>query len=435
MSAEMASEMIFGQDWSGVDAKNFTERKDPVHGLVTVFHDVVIVREIIQPYELDGKLVRAYKSADEIEQYWKWVDGRWAIAGRHPSTPVIVSPGDIAGRTVKPRFVKSLKDTKTGRPTIRGVLVDLEVFNDRVTPDILKGMKDGSLTDVSIGFLYGKDMTPGSWNGDDYDLRQVNMFHDHTAFGIKKGRCSYPACGIGADTLLGEKRLKEETSTNQVTDMESVINIINSEVDGCEDSRSIALSDKGDISLLVCGDENQISAYVFTKDADWTEEKAQAWVDENKEGAADLLAARLVILEEAKDIKAQVVKHFSLTEESYDALTDEARTTLIAALPETVPVTATDMSEDEVKDKITEIQKQINVFYESKERTEPVDYSEVEPLYAEMNAYKESLAELIKARVASQVGEDKSDKVDEVARSKRLLGDPRLKREAINVHV
>ena len=42
--------------------------------------------------------------------------------------------------------------------------------------------------------------------------------------------------------------------------------------------------------------------------------------------------------------------------------------------------------------RIAEIQGQINEFYESKERADPVDYSEVEPLYAELNASKEALA-------------------------------------------
>jgi len=203
------SERIFDQYWAAVDALKVTERKDPTFGPVTIFHDVVLAREIVQPYNIDGKTLMAYKSADELERYWRWIEGRWAIAGHHPSTPVIVSPDDIAGRTVNVRFVKNLIDhAKTERPNIRGIIGDLEVFNNRVAPEILAGMKDGSLPDVSIGFLYAKEMNKGNWNGSDYDFRQVNMFHDHLAFGIRKGRCTFPFCGIGADTLFNiEKSL------------------------------------------------------------------------------------------------------------------------------------------------------------------------------------------------------------------------------------
>ena len=437
------SEMTFGQTYAALDEKKISTRKDPVYGPVTVFHDVVIVRENVQPYPIDGQMLMGYKSGDQLEQYWPWVDGRWAIAGRHPDTPVIVKPADIAGRTVNPRFVKNLRDHgKTERENIRGILADLEVFNDRVAPAILKSLIAGELPAVSIGFLYGKDFTPGKWNGDPYDFVQTNMFHDHLAFAIKKGRCDYPACGIGADELLAPKCLNDGCKNREVSTMEpgkepvetdTLISIPNPGVDGCEDSKAIALSDTKDINLVVCGDENNISAFTFLKAADWTMEKAEAWVKENQEGAADLLATRLVELQAAKDdIKARVLKHIPIPEEMWEAMNDKAQEVLIAALPEETPTVGKDMTEDEVKDKIVEIQKEIDAFYESKARTDPVDYSEVEPLYAEKNAYKEVLEEMIKNRVLKETANDEHPAVDEVGRAKRLLNSPRLVRESIN---
>ncbi len=440
------NEMTFGQIFAALDEKKVSTRKDPVYGPVTVFHDVVIVRENVQPYEIDGQMLKGYKSADQLEQYWRWVDGRWAIAGRHPVTPVIVKPGDISGRTVNPRFVKNLRDHgKTERQNIRGILADLEVFNDRVAPATLKSMLEGDLNSVSIGFLFGKDFTPGIWNGDAYDFVQTNMFHDHLAFAIKKGRCDYPACGIGADTMLEAKCLNDACPNRQVNTMvpgtkpvetDTLISIPNPGVDTCEDSKAIALSDAEDISLVVCGDENQISAFTFLKASDWTMEKAEAWVAENQEGAADLLTARLEVLAEADAVKNRAMEHYSLTEEAWIAMNDEARTSLIAGLPDEKPAVGKDMSEDEVKDKIVELQQQIDEFYESKQRTDPVDYSEVEPLYAEKNAYKEVLEEMIKKRVLDETASDGKDTVgvDEIERSKRLLNSPRLKREIINPH-
>lgn len=413
------SENIFGQVFAAVDEKNVSTRKDPVFGDVTIFHDVVIVRENVQPYEIEGQMLNGYKSADQLEQYWPYVEGRWAIAGHHPQTPVIVSPNDIAGRTVNSRFVKNLIDHGyTERPNIRGILADLEVFNDRVAPAMLESMLDGSLPAVSIGFLYGKDFTPGMWNGRPYDFVQTNMFHDHLAFGIVKGRCDYPACGIGADELLAPKCLNQACSNREVTDMEpgiepeetdELITIPNPGVDGCEESKTIALSDTEDIGFTVCGDEHAISAFTFSKASDWTMEKAQEWVEENKEGAADLLATRIVALDyavEMEDLRAAKLV------EARDAITEN------------------DMSEEDVLAKIAELTKKIEAIYEAAERVNPIDYAVLEPLQAERWAYKEALEEMIVARVANEVKGDEVE-VDELERSKRLLRDPRLRRDGI----
>lgn len=441
------SEMIFAQDWSGVDATKVTERKDPIYGPVTVFHDVVIAREIVQPFVVNGKMMKVYKSADELEQYWPWVDGRWAIAGRHPSTPVIVSPGDIAGRTVNPRFVKNLIDhDNTRRPNIRGILVDLEVFNDRVTPETLSGMLDGSLPSVSIGYLYKEDMTPGNWNGSDYDFRQINMFHDHLAFGIKKGRCPFPACGIGADTLLEAKCLNSSCSNRQVKDMsitvghdpeetEESIRIPNPGAGECEVTATITISEDQGITAAYCGESKTVRTYIFSKEKDWTMEKAQAWVDEHKEGAGDIFLTRLIEL----DMQIQASKRFGA-----------------------------DMSEEEIKAKIAEIQKQIDDLYTPAPEAESEKYAEYEVLWAEMQAYTEALTELIKVKVFAQVdlSEESAEYImciddevsngatleeaqetckakttliepaegadmAEVERSKRLMKDPRLRLDPI----
>jgi len=67
-------------------------------------------------------------------------------------------------------------------------------------------MKNGKKQDVSIGFFFSKDETPGvveadSCKGQEYDYVQRNMFHDHLAAGLDNGRCPMPFCGLGADEL------------------------------------------------------------------------------------------------------------------------------------------------------------------------------------------------------------------------------------------
>ncbi len=427
------SESVFGQTFGALDEAKVSTRKDPIFGDVTVFHDVVIVRENVQPYPIDGEIKQGYKSADMLEQYWPYVDGRWAIAGRHPTTPVIVSPNDIMGRTVNPRFVKNLVDHgKTERPNIRGILADLEVFNDRVAPAMLEGMLDGSIPAVSIGFLFGKDFTPGTWNGRPYDFVQTNMFHDHLAFGIIKGRCDYPACGIGADELLAPKCLNSGCSNREVSIMEpgktpeetdTLISIPNPGVDGCEESEYFALTSTGDIGCHACGDDHQIHTFIFTKADDWDMEKAAAWVEENREGAADLLVARLEVIAAEDAVKTRAMEHYELTGESWDSISDAARTTLTEALPEVEPAVDADMSEDDIKAKIESLEKEIGDIYDEIEKADTPDYARIAPLRAEVRAYEDALAVKIEARVLLEVTSDEGS--GEVERAKRLLNEHR----------
>lgn len=195
--------VIYQQDTFKLDVDRITEHKHPVFGDVTVFHDVVIASEIVQPYK-DG---RAYKSRDELENYAWSVDGRWVIVGGHPEDGIISNRDQVAGRTVNPRYVKNLKDPKTQRPNRAGVRADVEIFNGRVKPKLLEDMKTGKKQDVSIGFFFSKDDTPGKvedgpCKDEEYDYVQRNMFHDHLAAGIDNGRCTMPFCGLGADEIV-----------------------------------------------------------------------------------------------------------------------------------------------------------------------------------------------------------------------------------------
>lgn len=183
-----------------------SEGKDPILGPMTIFHDVIIASEIVQPYE-DGM---AFKCREELEDYTWTVEGRWGKAGSHPDDAIISDKSDVNGRTVNAHFVKNLKDPKTGRPNRAGVKADIQVFNKRIAPDLLEAMKNGTKRDVSIGFFYQADKTPGKvldgpFKDEAYDYVQRNMFHDHLAFAIDNGRCPSPYCGLGADEVISKK--------------------------------------------------------------------------------------------------------------------------------------------------------------------------------------------------------------------------------------
>ena len=194
--------VIYQQDQVKLDAERITEYNHPVFGATTVFHDVVIASEIVQPYD-DGK---AWKPRDELEAYAWTVDGAWVIIGAHPAEGIISDRAQVSGRTVTPRYVKDLLDPKTKRPCRAGVRANMEIFNSKVPSATLEDMKNGKKQDVSIGFFFSKDETPGvveadSCKGEEYDYVQRNIFHNHTAAGIDNGRCPMPYCGLGADEL------------------------------------------------------------------------------------------------------------------------------------------------------------------------------------------------------------------------------------------
>jgi hypothetical protein len=200
----MDEKRFFEYDQVSLDAAKIETRTDKVHGPVTIFKDVVISREIIHPYT-DGI---AYKPAEELRDAAWTAEGMWAIAGGHPKDAVIMDRDEIQGRTVNARFSKSLIDPKTKRPNNKGIVADLEIFDNKVAPEILEDMKNGKRHDVSIGFFFHRDETPGiisedghPLKGGAYDYVQRKMTINHTAFALEAGRCPMPFCGVGADEI------------------------------------------------------------------------------------------------------------------------------------------------------------------------------------------------------------------------------------------
>ncbi|MDH5786989.1 MAG: DUF2213 domain-containing protein [Candidatus Bathyarchaeota archaeon] len=163
----------------------------------------VIASEIVHQYE-DGW---AYKPADELEKMAKVASDIGAVPVKileHPGSAtnyLLVKQHDVFGRAENFQFVKNLKD-KTGRPMRRGVRADIKWLKKRVPEKVLTQIRNTTLRDVSIGFTFDHDYTPGTWNGSNYDYVQRNIFLNHLAAPIEKGRCPGPVCGIGFDSNL-----------------------------------------------------------------------------------------------------------------------------------------------------------------------------------------------------------------------------------------
>jgi len=356
---------VFRTDEVTLDAEKVTERDDPIWGKVTTFHDVPIASEIVQPYS-DG---RAYKPREELEPYAKTVDGRWVMVGSHPEDGIISSRDQIHGRTVNSRYVKDLKDPKTKRPNRAGVKADLEIFNDRVSPGTLKDMKNGKKQDVSIGFFFNMDETPGvvadgPFKDSEYDYVQRGMFHDHTAAGLDNGngRCPMPYCGLGADELkqrltgdpfagfknFGEcvSKMKEKENYSQEK-AEKVCGMLKAEHEDSimEESDLIKAAQK--IRELLKDEEEAIKGERLAEKekitGDWW--RRINWADDDSVMLFDALSedTRTLITEaglcptcqdEGESEAERAMKHFKLTEEEWAALTPEEKKELIDKLPE-----------------------------------------------------------------------------------------------------
>lgn len=168
-----------------------------------LFKDVVIARELVQTYNIDGEEKRAYKSADSIKIA---TDTLTRLLSRpvgtevHPDSGFLMTHEETKGRLEDIRFVKNLPDEKTDRPNGRGTMADVRLFKDAVPKRLLDAMKKGKdKQDVSVGFAFDWVDEPDSWNGDEYDFRQDKIFYDHVIVGIDHGRCPSPLCGLSQD--------------------------------------------------------------------------------------------------------------------------------------------------------------------------------------------------------------------------------------------
>jgi hypothetical protein len=158
----------------------------------------VLAREMVQPYP-EGK---AYKPADELEKSAWTGEGRWVAILKHPDTGLLMNRNDVKGRIENTRFAKDILDPKTKRPMVRGIRGDIRWFKKLMPPTLIDDIKSNKIRDVSIGFTYDEDRTPGEFEGEKYDFAQRNIFIDHVVAPCEVGRCPSPFCGIGVDSVL-----------------------------------------------------------------------------------------------------------------------------------------------------------------------------------------------------------------------------------------
>ena len=101
---------------------------------------------------------------------------KWLTFHTHPANNAVKS-NQIIGRIKNERL-------KNG-----ALIVDMDIFDDILTPEQLQHLKDNQ--DVSIGYLYeaGTDELIA------HPIRKVKIIN-HVVIGTEKGVCSFPECGL-----------------------------------------------------------------------------------------------------------------------------------------------------------------------------------------------------------------------------------------------
>jgi hypothetical protein len=161
---------------------------------------VTLVREGVYPYD-DG---RALKPGDELAKAAQV--SRLYIAWDHPPLRIITRPQEIKG------FVDGLHAERDNKGVkVKGRLS----FNKKMlTQDQVELIRSKARRDVSLGFYYAEDRTPGSWNGQPYDYVQRDFVFDHVA-SVDHGRCPFPQCGIGVDANLANVKIGNDPYPNE----------------------------------------------------------------------------------------------------------------------------------------------------------------------------------------------------------------------------
>jgi hypothetical protein len=165
-----------------VEADNLQIKEDAE----TLTVPAVITREGV--YDYDGMLI--YEPASEVEKAAFTALNAWVVE-EHPPEIILSKPQLIRGTVRNPRFEKDK------------IKAELVFFKNRCSPEYLNDIKSSRARSVSIGFFFDCIPQPGEFKGQHYDYVKKDILIDHVAVGSWQGRCSYPLCGIGVDTLKG----------------------------------------------------------------------------------------------------------------------------------------------------------------------------------------------------------------------------------------
>jgi hypothetical protein len=229
----------------------------------------ILAREGVYPYP-EGK---AYKPAAELKDAVWTAERAWVLAEKHPDSIFLMDRDLIIGQAETVKFCDE----------INGIIGNLRFKKAACDAAFLDNIKTGKRKDVSLGFFYIEDRTPGEFKGQKYDFVQRKFLIDHVAAGVPVGRCRSPYCGIAVDSILKVAVDPEET--------EDFVHIRVKDPDLFVDGsfRTIDIDAKKGIKAVIGKLKSDpkgstvVQKFIFDKSKDWTMEKAQTWIKEHKD--------------------------------------------------------------------------------------------------------------------------------------------------------
>lgn len=199
-----------------------------------IIYNVPITGEIVQDYN-DGK---ALKPLNEIKKIS--VDNI-PITLMHNQN--VVNTGLVSDMTTEQKqenvkgFITaaSLDRKDDSKIDDKKLYADFIIYKTDDTKNLQSKLESKDGVDVSIGFQYTQDSTPGSLDGKEYDYVQRNIRLDHLAVLIDEaglvheGRAAFPNFGIAADKKNnGDGKMSKKTDAFE-TQLNEFVNKLESE--------------------------------------------------------------------------------------------------------------------------------------------------------------------------------------------------------------
>jgi|GEM_PF-3485974 len=155
----------------------------------------IFTRESILPFN-DG---RGYRPAKELEDAAWTLEGAWVVTYDHILTVFPMSREDIRGRVENVKFDVG----------IQGIKGDIRFIKALCDQALLDNVKQGNLKDVSVAYFSEDVFESGKFAGEPYDFIQRNFMFGHVAAGVPEGRCPSPFCGMNVDSFKPHKDPEE----------------------------------------------------------------------------------------------------------------------------------------------------------------------------------------------------------------------------------
>jgi len=361
--------------------------------------EVIIPAKITRECVLQYKEGKAYRPKDELRKSAFMFDGAWLVSGQHPPEMLITKPEDVSGR-----LKNTVWDEKEGL-----VSGDACLYKAKNTPQFLADVKSGKLKDVSIGFLYHDDWTPGEFQGQKYDFVQRDIVPNHVAVGVPQGRCPSPACGLTVDMARATCAFSADMATFNIgldpwEETENSIRSGHGDKARADTCRTKVINEG--LSLVVCKDKETgkwfDQSFIFKKDQGWTMQKAKEWFSKHN---VDSL---------------QLITQLALETMLYDAMTPEEIDAKIAQLEKD-----RDAFRQQIDDHYTEQRKkdaklqekidavnrkrseEITAIYASTQS--PTDEKKLKELYDNIDALNTEIQQFREAKVQTMVAGNEAE--------------------------